>query len=355
MNRCSRYRRLLPAALAVAAFGMVDAVLAEAPVVAGPGNDYQAAVLAPAASPDRRIVVFERLGAGLSGDLYATHSDDGGATWSAPVVAVATAANERHAALVETGDGAYALFYLSGSGTNFRIHRATSADGWAFESHGPVELGAPTMSEINPHVIRRADGTLVMTYHRLGGPAYIALSSDDGTTWDTLRTQVSPGTAALPRIACRETDGTCLLVYQTGGAAVTLWVKTSTDPYAWSAPARPLTVDGNNHDAFPMVLADGSFVVLWSRVNDGGFQVVSRRSHDGVNWQPMLQHTGRTGFDNLQPHALTTASAHSVELYWGAAQTPGNGSTDHDIVREPAVLVADVLFDDDFEPPSASP
>jgi hypothetical protein len=331
------------------------AAAAEQTVAGGPANDYQATIVAPSTQPDSRLVVFERLGAGLAGDLWSTRSTDGGQTWSEPVIAIATAANERHAALVETGEGDYALFHLSGSGSSFRIHRASSADGITFDSHGPVELGPPAMSEINPHVIRRDDGTLVMTYHRLGGPAYIAQSADGGASWDTLRTQVSPGNAALPRIACREDDGTCLLVYQTGSNAVTLWVKTSADPYDWSAPARQLTTDGNNHDAFPMVLADGSFVVLWSRVIDGGFQVVSRRSHDGIAWQPMLQHTARAGFDNIQPHALPTASPHSIELYWGAAQTPGNGSADYDIVREPAALVADVLFADGFEVPTDAP
>lgn len=346
-----RLRSVLPQAAAMASILCgAGAARAEQTVVGGPDNDYQAAIIAPSSQRNGRLLVFERLGAGLAGDLWSTRSSDDGLTWDDPVIAVATGANERHAALVETAPGNYALFHLSGSGSSFRIHRATSSDGIAFEGHGPVELGLPAMSEINPHVIGHADGTLTMTYHRLGGPAYLAQSGDDGATWDGLRTQVSPGNAALPRLAYRESDGMYLLVYQTGSNAVTLWVKTSSDPYDWSASARQLTVDGNNHDAFPMVPADGSFVVLWSRVIDGGFQVVSRRSPDGIAWQPMLQHTARTGFDNIQPHALPTSSAHSVELYWGAAQTPRNGSNDYDIVGERRVLVAEVIFADGFDP-----
>ena len=164
---------------------------------------------------------------------------------------------------------------------------------------------------------------------------------------DTLRTQVSPGTAALPRLAYRESDGTYLLVYQTGGASVSLWIKTSTDPHDWSSPARALTVDGNNHDALPVVLADGSFVILWSRVIDGGFQVVSSRSMDGVAWQPMLQHSDRPNLANIQTHALPGPAPDSLELYWGAAQQPGDG--DYDIVREAAVRVAEVVFADGFD------
>ncbi len=322
-------------------------VMAEESVAPGPGNDYQASVAIPWQQPDQRVLVFERLDSGASGNLWLTRSEDGGDTWSEPATVVATAGNERHAALVQTGEDAWSLFHLSNAGGVFRIHRATSGDALSFSPSTAIELGWAGGGEINPHVIRRDDGTLVITYHRLGGAAYIAVSDDDGATWDNLRTQVSPGTAALPRIACRDSDGTCLLVYQTGSNPVSLWVKTSSDLHDWSAPARPLTSDGNNHDALPLVLPDGSFVVLWSRVANGGFQVFSTRSHDGIAWQPRLQHTDRPGLHNVQPHALPGGLPGTVELYWGAGQVPGYANLD--IVREPDVLVADWLFRDDFE------
>lgn len=321
--------------------------VAETTVVGGATNDYQASIVQPWENPIQRVVAYERLDAGFIGDIWLTRSDDAGVTWAEPTVAIATGANERHAALVQTAGDAFALFHLSGFGSALRIHRATSTDGTNFTAHGPIDLGWPTTGEINPHVIRLNDGTLTLTYHRLGGAAYLAQSQDDGVTWDTLQTQVSPGTAALPRIAYRKSDGMYLLVYQTGGGSVTLWVKTTVDPYDWSAPARQLTLDGNNHDAFPMVAPDGSFVILWSRVINGGFQVVSSRSPDGVTWQPMLQHTDRPGLANIQPHALPGPTLHTLELYWGAAQQPGDG--DYDIVREPSVVVAEVIFASHFE------
>lgn len=338
----SRSVRAIATALAVVAAGAG----AHETVVGGAGNDYQASVVQPWDAAAARIVVFERLN-GLSGDLWVTRSDDDGLTWSTPQIAVATAANERHAALVQTGDSSYALFHLSGSGGSFGIHRASSSDGSTYTPHGALDLGWASGSPINPHVVRADDGTLTMTYHLLGGASYIAQSADDGVTWDQLRTQVSPGNAQLPRIAYRESDGTYLLVYQTGGGALTLWVKTSADPYDWSAPVRPLTLDGNNHDAFPMVLADASFAILWARVADGGFQVFSARSPDGIEWSAPLRHTDRPGLANIQPHALPASAPGSVELYWGAAQVPGDSN--YDIVREPMVVVADVLFADDFE------
>jgi hypothetical protein len=323
---------------------------AQQTVVGGSGNDYQASVAVPWGQPDARVVVFERLGAGASGDLYVTRSDDGGNSWSTPAAVVASAGNERHAALVQTGGDAWSLFHLSNASGSFRIHRATSTDGATFSSSVPVDLGWPGgTSQINPHVIRTPDGTLTLTYHLLGGASFIARSGDGGATWDTLRTQVSPGNAALPRIAYRASDDTWLLAYQTGSNPVTLWVKTSDDPYDWSAPARQLTLDGNNHDAFPMVLDDDSFVIAWARVANGAFQLFSTRSLDGISWETLFQHTDRAGLANVQPHALPGPAPGTIELYWGAAQVPGDGN--YDIARLPAAGVTDPLFANGFETP----
>jgi hypothetical protein len=333
-------------AVLVVALGSPCAV-AQQIVVGGTGIDYQASVAVPWKAPDRRVLAFERLDGSATGDIWLTRSEDGGDTWDTPVSIVASFANERHPALVQTGESAWSLFHLSNASGGFRIHRATSSDAANFSASAPVDLGWPTGGEINPHVIRRDDGTLVLAYQRLGGAAYIAISEDDGATWNTPPIQVTTGSAALPRIVCREDDDTCLLVYQTGSQDLTLWVKTSTDLHDWSAPARPLTSDGNNHDPLPLVLADGSFVVLWSRMASGGFQVFSTRSHDGVTWQPPMQHTERPGLHNVQPHAVPASLPGTVELYWGAAQLPNYG--DVDIAREAMVLVADWLFRHDFE------
>lgn len=351
MNRHAsrRHPGLLASAPLLAVLTVPAPLSAQQTVSGGPGNDYQADVAIPRDAPDSRIVVFERLDGALSGDLYVTRSSDGGATWTTPALAIGTAANERHPALVQTGAQAWALFHLAGTGasSSFRIHRATSTDGTVFTAQGAVDLGWPTGGEVNPHVIRHPDGTLVMTYQRLSGAAHLAQSTDGGATWDTLRTQVSPGNAALPRIAFRPDDGTWLLVYQTGSNPVSGWIKTSSDPLDWSAPARPLLPAGNNHDGFPMVLSDGSFALLWAQVVGNAFQVFSIRSRDGIAWEPAIQVSDRPGLFNVQPHALRGPDPGTAEIYWGAAQSPPSGN--FDIVREAAVLLAPAIFADGFD------
>lgn len=316
-------------------------------VSGGGGFDYQASVIQPWSQADQRIVVFERLNpATLSGDLYLTRSTDAGLNWTEPVGIVTTSANERHAVLVQTGPESYQLLHLSNASGSFRIHRASSADGQTFLQLGAIDLGWPTGGEINPYVIRQADGSLTMTYHRLSGAAYIARSFDKGESWDTDRVQISPANAALPRIAYRESDGLYLLVYQTnpGNNQLQLWSRTSLDPASWTDVPQQIVPDGNNHDALPLVLTDGRYIVFWARVAEGNFQIFSAESAHGQSWAAPIQRVSRPNLANVQPHGLVLTK-NMIDLYWGAA-TSSNGS-DYDILRLP--IGFDRRFADRFE------
>ena len=314
-------------------------------VTSGPETDYQASVIR-STDDGARIVVFERLDGSLNGDLLLTRSTDDGASWSAPVAVIATGANERHPALIQLGPASYALFYLKSTG-GYRIWRATSADGITFTEQSVLDLGWAS-GDINPHVIRHADGTLTMSYQRLSGGAYVAQSSDDGVTWDTAQTQIAAG-AALPRLAYRESDGLYLASYQVnpGNNQLRMHVKTTTDVHDWSAAPQDFAVTGNNHDSLPVVMPDDAFALFWIRANGSGFDLAARRSLDGLAWDPAITITDTPGEYDVEPHPLVT-SASTVELYWG--RSPDN--VDYDIVREPEVrLFDDRLFVDGFELP----
>jgi len=325
-----------------------SAAAALEPVTSGPALDYQASVI-HSTDDGARIVAFERLDpTTLYGDLLITRSSDGGASWSKPAAIIASAANERHPALLQLGPSSYVLFYLKGenSSTSFRIWRASSSDGIAFTEQGAIDLGWSSGGEINPHVIRHADGRLTMSYQRLGSGSYVAESDDGGVTWDTSRTLIASA-SQLPRIAYRESDGLYLASYQVGSSALAMYVKTTTDVHDWSAPAQDFAPSGNNHDSLPVVMPDGAFALFWIRADGNQFDIAVRRSLDGRVWQPALSVTDTPAADDVEPHPLLGASADTVELYWGRGAT--SGASDYDIVREAAVRVRETVFADGFD------
>ncbi len=336
-------------------------------VSGGPADDRHVSVAIPWAQPDTAVAVFHRLGGPLSAALYGTRSEDRGETWGAAAEILDTPEHERSPTLVQTGASSWSLFHHRLS--EGRIYRQTSGDGIAFSPPSPVDLGSVLPIRFkDPHVVRGSDGALTMVYNAggsgLGGSqyreAYVARSLDGGDSWDASMTLAASDTLGLrePRIAQRLADGVWMLAYVTGQIPVvgpaapgTVWIKQTANPYDWSAPARRLTPeDGvDNVNPSPVVLADGSFVVVWSRLVDGAYQVFGSRSLDGVTWQAPVQLTSRLGLHNIDPLALAGAQPGTIDLYWSAGQVPGN--TDFDIALRPAIDMVDFLFIDGFESP----
>jgi len=308
------------------------------PIYSGSELDYQPSIIRVQPG-GRLLVIFERINpATFSGDLFVTYSEDGGGSWSEPLPAIHSTLNERHPSLVQLGDGSFVLFYLvdeTGAGA-YRIHRATSSDGVAWTAMGAIDLGWSMPHQVNPNVIREADGTLSMTYHRYfvdppsSGPSYIARSTDDGATWDTLRTQVSDSNAQLPRLAKRESDGLYIVTYQVGSTDLDLYAKISTDPYDWSGPQIPVSVDINTHDSQPIVLEDGTFLVVYAMTPIDYFDLFYRTSCDGVHWSDEVQVTDDPARYDTQPHPLLQGIPGHIILTWSHQQ----GATpyqDHDV------------------------
>lgn len=314
-------------------------------VSGGSGTDYQPSILR--AADGNLALVFERLDANVIGDLWVTRSTDDGATWSIPTSVIATSANERHPALLQLGDGSFVLFYLKGSGavTSYRLFRATSTDGVNFTEQGQLALGG-TGGQLNPHVIRHPNGTLTMSYQRLGSGSYVVQSSDNGVTWDQLQTTISTG-SQLPRIAYRASDGRYLATYQTGSSVLQILAKTTADVRDWSAPPISLTGSGDNHDSLPVVMPDGAFVVFYIHANDGQYDLYSRRSVDAAFFEPALTQHESADASDVEPHPLVGTSASHVQLYWGREVSAA--PLDYDIVRVPAAAVADGIFSARFE------
>jgi hypothetical protein len=300
---------------AVGAAAVYD--LAADPVYDGLEMDYQPSILR--AEDGRLIIVFERLNkTTFFGDLYVTTSSDEGVSWSMPAAIINSTANERHPALLQLGVNSYILFYLKDVGSSqYRIYYATSSDATTWSEVGQVDLGWITSGEINPDVIVDESGTLTMVYHRLSGSSYIAQSTDGGTTWDQLKTQVSNGTAQLPRIAKRESDELYILTYQVGSSDMDIFSKFSTDPYNWPSEQVDLSTAYNSHDPKPIVLADGNILVTYAQATVNRFDLHYRYSMDsGASWSESTQLTFNINNDDTQPHPLLSNLPDQFLLTW---------------------------------------
>jgi len=284
-------------------------------------------------SGSRLLMVLERLNTStLHGDLLVTWSDNNGASWSVPQPIISTALNERAPALVQLGSSEFVLIYLvDETGSNaFRLYRATSSDGITWASQGAIDLGWSSSGEINPCVIHEGGAVLTMTYHRLSGPAYIARSTDSGVTWDQLQTQVSVGQGALPRLARRESDGRYLVTWQVGGSNLDLFARFSHDPYDWSSEVIPLSTEINTHDSDPIVLEDGSFLVVYARQAGSVFDLYYETSSSGLIWSGPVRVTNDTQHYDTQPHPILHGTLGHIILVW-SHQDSASPYVDHDV------------------------
>lgn len=325
------------------------------PIYNGPELDYQPSIIRLDPSGDL-MLVYERIDvASFFGDLYVCFSNDNGQTWTTPQPIIDTPLNERHPALIQLGADSYAVFYLvdeTGSGA-YRIHRATSSDGLSWTSHGAVDLGWSSSGEINPDVLVEADGSLIMSYQRLSNPVYIARSLDSGASWDRLKTQVSGSTAALPRIAKRESDGVYLVTYQTGSSSVDIWSKTTTDPYVWPSTATPFSTAINSHDSQPIVLEGGTFLVTYAQQVASVFDLHYRTSYDGETWSDEVRVTNDVNHYDTQPHPLLQGTPGRVILAW-SHQESSTPYVDHDVWVDDNLLIALPLWLDVDTIPASS-
>lgn len=319
------------------------------PIYDGPELDYQPSIIRVQPS-GQLMVVFERFGSPPYGDFFASFSGDNGKTWLAPQEILPSPLYERHPSLVQLGPDDFALFYLvdETGGGGYRIHWATSSGGLDWTAQGRVDLGWVTSGEINPTVIREADGTLTMTYHRLSGPSYIARSIDDGVTWDKLQTQVSNGSAPLPRLAKRESDGLYVVSYQVnmGGNQMGIYVKTSTDPYDWSGPQVPISTAVDSHDSQPIVLEDGTLLVVYGSRPVHYYDLFYRTSCDGLDWSEPVQVTNNPSRYDTQPHPLLHGSLGHLILVW-SHQDDDNPTPyqDHDVWANNDLVIPPDLSD----------
>jgi PKD repeat protein len=197
-----------------------------------------------------------------------------------------------------------------------------------------------------------------MTYQR-SGAGYIARSTDDGVTWDTLQTLVN-SSARLPRLSKRESDGLYVVSYQKsiGGNNMGIYAKASYDPYDWNVPEVAISNQVDSHDSQPIVLEDGTLVIFYASRPVLYYDIHYRTSADGLNWSVPVQLTNDPTRYDTQPHPLLHGTPGRVILVW-PHQDDNNPTpyVDHDVwVNTDVVFVPDLAGSSkDVEPAVVAP
>jgi hypothetical protein len=299
-----------------------------APVVVSGGsdNDYESWIARLA--DGRLMVIFDRNPDWVSGDLYATFSTDDGNTWSAPAPVIVEAGDQATMSFVPMPDDTIRLWYASNESGTYGIYAAFSTDGLAWTKTGRINLGwSVSDMHYDPTVILEPDSSLTMSYRGPNG-AFVSHCPYRGA-WDTLKTMAAQS-GFRPRIM-KHADGTYLIAYHrksgTGSTNYDVFVRTSIDRVTWSDSIR-LTTNLNSHDPFCGPGPDGAYVVYYGKYVSPAYNLKRRKSFDAVNWQVEESITADVVY-NLQPHFF--CENNSIYLVWSHAI---DYSTDNDVYFE---------------------
>ncbi len=316
---------------------------AEAATVIADGttNDTEARVINLSDGRLMAAIARNPYGSWDNTDVYVSFSSDGGASWSAPALAVGGAADQATIAALPLPGDTIRLWYASNETGTYRIFTAYSMDGASWTFQGQVSLGwSSSIKCYDPTVILEPDSSLTMIYRGGSGTeagAYIA-HRPKGGDWDTLRRPVNYK-AYRPRIT-KHPDGTYLAAFQrqTGGSVsqVDIFVRRSMDLTSWTDSVR-LTANQNSHDARCLYVPDSGYVVYYAKYQAApydAYNLCRRRSNDGLSWQAEQQLTFDGGLHhNTQPCLLMYEGR--LGLSWAYANDYDN---DNDVLFDSSPL-----------------
>jgi hypothetical protein len=314
--------RVLGILVSMAAAGAVDAQAVQ--VTDGKVFDRLASVVVDGPSI---VGVFERTtapGPGFEGNLHLLRSTDGGSTFSNPLQPLQPALAARHPCLLKVG-GQWQLYFEAGLASNdIVVRRALSVDGSTFALDPSVALGWATGPHRRPFLASQPDGALLLSYER-NDTAYLAVSTDQGASFDQLRTPTATG-ANFARIATW--GGQFVLVYESSSQPSRIGLKQTSDVRQW--PSDPVWLTPPDWDAFqamPVALGDGSLVIYYAAIAPGEQRpdLYSRSTRDGIHFAPARQETSGN-FSEAQPFVYARREAGRVGLFYSKSASPCGSS-----------------------------
>ncbi|HEX4455354.1 MAG TPA: sialidase family protein [Kofleriaceae bacterium] len=237
---------------------------------------------------------------GLDGTLATTFSDDGGATWSAPIDALPRGADVRNPAFGVARDGRWLLAYwragqrcYPGGAWKLPVTERCDPDAFVIASGDrgttwsePVAIATARLAWASPYgrIVHAPDGALLMAAYgpSLGATpgafdAIVLRSRDDGATWDD-ESLVLAGASELA--LCFATPE--LLVGAVRRAAGDVAIVHSPDVgRSWSTPIAATRVD--EHPADLCMVGDALVMTFGRRVRPLGCGAKTSRD-SGASW-----------------------------------------------------------------------
>lgn len=304
-------------------------------IAGGTTNDTEGRIISLSDGRLMAAVARNPYGSWSATDIYVSFSSNGGASWSAPTLAIGGSADQATIAALQLPGDTIMLWFASNETGTYCINTAYSMDGANWTVQGQLSLGwGSSVQCYDPTVILEPDSSLTMIYRGGSGTAAGAYVSHRprGGEWDTLRRPVN-FRAYRPRIT-KHPDGTYLAAFQrqSGGTStqIDIFVRRSNDLSIWTDSVR-LTTNQNSHDASCIHIPDSGYVVYYAKYQAApydAYNLCRRRSAEGISWQPEQQLTFDGGLHHNTQPCLLYNQGH-LGLAWAHANDYDN---DNDVL-----------------------
>jgi hypothetical protein len=95
--------------------------------------------------------------------------------------------------------------------------------------------------------------------------------------------------------------------------------------YGWSVPRAAVSEGENAHDAQPIALEDGRFLITYGAVAaDAGYNLYYRTTPDGATLAAPVKLTTDSNQFDVQPHPIPHGTPGHVVLSWGRQSSAGH-------------------------------
>lgn len=259
---------------------------------------------------DHWVACIERNPDWGSGDLYTTIRTNSG--WSELYPVVIKTGNQSTHSIITSADDSLHIYYASDETGTYKIYEVKSTDAIHWSEGRRIHLGwAEGVDVYDPHAIVLQDGTLAMTYIKLGGGAFVSMSND-GYQWDEQKLLIQTG-AYRCRIAEGSTGNFMASYHRNiGNNQYDVHIKKSENLTDWSEEVR-VTNHGNCHDPCCVQQDNGKWLVFFAQYDAPAYNICYLESDDGVIWSGHHQLTFDQTY-NTQPAVIKSGS--EMHLMW---------------------------------------